>query len=173
MNIKIIKYDDTKSNLMLFEMLGVRHKHPALSALVNQFSQKNNNNTKYCLVIKMNLSKIKDLNSVKGGAKYYRNFIQNIKGAYSFINNSSIWIRLVDNDCTAEKIAINEFKYFNEIGLYDYDSAIENLDYNIRLQPQNYLDSKTQGHGVHVTPVLYGDEAESLNILRDNNLKIE
>ena len=104
-------------------------------------------------------------------------FDKNVNIVYGFFNNSSIWIRLVvkDGNHDDQKIinANNELEYFKKIGLYDYGSAIENLDYNIRLQPQNYLDSKTLGHGVHVTPVLYGDEAESLNILRDNNIKIE
>ena len=117
----------------------------------------------------MKLSMVEALNRIKGGDKFFRTFSQNKNGAYSFLNNSSIWIRLVDDNDDAEQKAIDEFKYFENIGLYNYDSAFENVDYNSRLQGHNYLNSpQSQGHGVHVTPVLYGDETEFLNILKRN-----
>lgn len=100
-------------------------------------------------------------------------FNQNIKVKYSFFNNSSIWIRLVikDGNDDEKKIeeAIKDLKYFEKIGLYNYDSAKENLEYNIRIQKQNYLDSTTLGHGVYVTPQLYGDETEHWKFLFKDN----
>lgn len=179
MNVIITEYDDSKNNVILSEMFRISHTHPALYKLVNQLINKNKNadNKKYCLIIKMKLAQVEALNSVKGGGKFYRTFIQNKKGAYSILNNSSIWIRMVDtDDSNAEKNAKKEFEYFDKIGLYDYNSAKENLEYNIRLQKENYLDSSaqvlgvqnTQVHGVHVTPVLYGDECEFQQILEGN-----
>ncbi|MBR6445348.1 MAG: hypothetical protein IKS94_02795 [Prevotella sp.] len=109
----------------------------------------------------------------KGIAEHYTQLMSFLNNKFSFFNNSSIWVRVVNWDDTEIEAAIKELEYFNEIGLYDYDSAKENLEYNIRLQKETYLDSKAQGHGVYVTPVLYGNENETLNILRDNNLKIE
>lgn len=90
----------------------------------------------------------------------------NLKRVFSFFNNSSIWIRLVDMyDEIAFQNAIAEFKYFDNIGLYDFDSAWENLEYNTRVFDQNYLESSIGGHGSYVTPLLYGDERESMKSL--------
>lgn len=91
----------------------------------------------------------------------------NLARAMSFFNNSSIFIRLVNND-DAYKEAVKEFKYFDQIGLYDYDSAWENLEYNTRIQPQNYLESLAGGHGNFVTPALYGDENAAREVLVNN-----
>lgn len=103
-------------------------------------------------------------------------FEQKLYSRYSFFNNSSIWLRLVikNGDGDDEKIAKakNELEYFNRIGLYDYGSAKENLEYNIRVQSHNYLDTTSGGHGEYVTPVLYGNEVEHWNILFKDN-KIE
>lgn len=170
----ILEYDDSKKkNVILREMLSIRVTHPALYSLVDQIKKiMTQSNTNNCFIIKMNLSKVKNFSSVNGLSKYYRAFLQNINGAYSILNNSSIWIRLVDvGDCEAEANAIAEFKYFKEIGLYDYKSAWENLEYNIRIQRENYLDSTTTQknfHGAFVTPVLYGDECEFQQILEGN-----
>ena len=109
----------------------------------------------------------------KGIAKHYNQLLSFLNNKFSFFNNSSIWVRVVNWDDDEIMTAQKELEYFRNIGLYDYDSAIENLDYNIRLQPENYLDSKTQGHGVYVTPVLYGDESEHRRILFEDNKPIE
>lgn len=95
----------------------------------------------------------------------------NLKRALSFFNNSSIFIRLVfiDDQDAVDK-AVDEFEYFDRIGLYDYESAWENLEYNTRIQPQNYLESYAGGHGNFVTPMLYGDEEYAKRILKDNNV---
>ena len=99
-------------------------------------------------------------------------FDQNITGKYSFFNNSSIWIRLVFTDGIDENRKIDnakkEIEYFKHIGLYDYGSAKENLEYNIRIQSHNYLESLETGHGNYVTPVLYGDENKAREILESN-----
>lgn len=61
--------------------------------------------------------------------------------------------------------AIAEFNYFDKIGLYEYSSAWENLEYNLRVFKENYLESSLGGHGNFVTPVLYGDETSALAVL--------
>ena len=95
---------------------------------------------------------------------------ENLERAFSFFNNSSIWIRLVDMyDEKAFKTAIAEFEYFDKIGLYDYNSAWENLEYNLRIISHNYLESTLDGHGNYVTPMLYGNETEAREILCGNH----
>lgn len=101
--------------------------------------------------------------------RHNKNLEQHMQQQCSFFNNSSIWIRLVDWKKSEIDKAVEELEYFRSIGLYDYGSAKENLEYNIRLQKQNYLDSTTQGHGVYVTPQLYGDETEHWKILYEEN----
>lgn len=94
----------------------------------------------------------------------------NLIGPFSFFNNSSIWVRLVDlNDKNAYATAVAEFTYFANIGLYDYPSARENLEYNLRIVSQNYLESTLEGHGNYVTPMLYGNETEAREILCGNH----
>lgn len=98
---------------------------------------------------------------------------KNLKQVFSFFNNSSIWIRLVDiNDNKAYNEAVAEFEYFKSIGLYDYGSAKENWEYNLRLFKENYLVSSSGGHGNYVTPVLYGDEVWARNFLKKNNVTL-
>ena len=96
----------------------------------------------------------------------------NIKNVFSFFNNSSIWVRIVDRDNIVIDEAQKELEYFEKIGLYQYGSAKENLDYNIRIQFQNYLNSSIGGHGNYVTPVLYGDEVWAKNFLKKNNVTL-
>lgn len=94
----------------------------------------------------------------------------NLEKPFSFLNNSSIWMRLVD--CGGDAIAEKEFAYFREIGLYNYPSAQEYLEYNCRLQYHNYLDDKggdgSGGHGNYITPILYGNEVKAREILKNN-----
>lgn len=98
---------------------------------------------------------------------------QHLQQQCSFVNNSSIWIRLVDWKQSDISEAMNEMVYFRNIGLYEYGSAKENLEYNIRVQAHNYLESTEAGHGIYVTPTLYGNEETALEVLQDNkeNLK--
>lgn len=94
---------------------------------------------------------------------------KNLERLFSFFNNSSIWVRLVDiNDETALETAEKEFDYFEKIGLYKYDSAWENLEYNLRILSENYLKSTSTGHGNYVTPILYGNETKAYGILVGN-----
>lgn len=92
---------------------------------------------------------------------------ENLDRVFSFFNNSSIWVRIVDvKDPEASQKAVDEFKYFDNIGLYSFSSAKENLEYGTRLFSQNYLDTSLGGHSNYVTPVLYGNEVESLASLK-------
>lgn len=96
---------------------------------------------------------------------------ENLERVFSFFNNSSIFLRLVDFDNDkAEKRAIAEFKYFDNIGLYDYNSAWENLEYNLRIFKENYLESNMDGHANFVTPVVYGNEVKARSILVSNRI---
>ena len=96
---------------------------------------------------------------------------KNLESVYSFFNNSSIWIRIVDfNDSQYQK-ATCDFSYFKSIGLYDYASAKESFDYDMRVLTQNYLEDKSgdnNGHGRLVIPTLYGNEAKYKKTLRNN-----
>lgn len=95
---------------------------------------------------------------------------ENLERVFSFFNNSSIWVRVVDiNDKEAYNQAVAEFEYFDNIGLYDYDSAWENLEYDTRIIKQNYLESALNGHGNYVTPELFGDEVKAIKILLGNS----
>ena len=96
---------------------------------------------------------------------------ENLQRIFSFFNNSSIFVRLVDIfDKEAEEKAIEDFKYFDEIGLYQYDSAWENLEYQTRLFTENYLSPiYLNGHYRYVTPELYGDETKHYQIVYEDN----
>jgi hypothetical protein len=89
----------------------------------------------------------------------------NLKQVFSFFNDSSIWIRLVKNENEKNR-AIQEFTYFNRIGLYGYNSAWENLEYNTRHFSGNYLIPTTGGHGRFVTPLLFGNEIKALERMK-------
>jgi hypothetical protein len=97
---------------------------------------------------------------------------ENLDRAFSFFNNSSIWIRLVDiNDKDELDNAREDFNYFESIGLYDYDSAWENLEYGLRIFCENYLKSTLDGHGNYVTPMLYGNETKYRDAILSHILK--
>lgn len=86
---------------------------------------------------------------------------------FNFLENSSIWIRFCENDDTeGQKAALEEFEWFNELGLYGLKPAYEYIDYHLRAQKVNYL--RDFGHGVHITPIVYSDEAEFRDFFFDN-----
>ena len=66
--------------------------------------------------------------------------------------------------------AIDDFKFFQSIGLYGYGSAQESYEYNLRIQRENYLKYRGihEGHSEYITPILYGDETKSRNTLIEN-----
>ena len=91
--------------------------------------------------------------------------------ALDFLLNSSIWIRFCDNgdwDGTASssmsedvKSAKEEFDWFKNLGLYDFDAAKEFIEYQVRAQKENYLDPTINGgHSTHVSPMVYSNEVE-------------
>lgn len=81
---------------------------------------------------------------------------KNLASFFSFLNNSSIWVRVVENDDDMNK-AIAEFQEIAKMELNKYDSAKENFDFNCRIQLENML---VGDHGHDVTPILYGNESE-------------
>lgn len=93
---------------------------------------------------------------------------ENLNRIISFCNNSSIWVRIVDvNNEYAFTAAKNDFDFFEKVGLYDYASAKENLEYNTRIFSENYLVSALGGHGQFVTPIIYGDETNGRDFFLD------
>lgn len=89
----------------------------------------------------------------------------------NYLLNSSIWIRFCDEGAERislkEEDALEEIKWFQELGLYDYKAAKEYIEYQYRAQRDNYLAEikgiGSGGHGVHITPTVYSDEVEFRN----------
>lgn len=89
----------------------------------------------------------------------------------NYLLNSSIWIRFCDEGAEhvslKEADALEEIKWFQELGLYDYKAAQEYIEYQFRSQKDNYLaeikGKGSGGHGVHITPTVYSDEVEFRN----------
>lgn len=90
--------------------------------------------------------------------------------AFNFLENSSIWMRLCDNENwngvvgsesepVSVKKALDEFEWFEKLGLYEFNSAKEFLEYNVRAQKENHI-AEIGGHETHVTPMIYSDETE-------------
>ena len=101
-----------------------------------------------------------------------------LKTNINFLQNSSIWIRFCDNgdwDGSDEnnksdeiKESSEEFHWFEALKLYEFKPAKEYILYQLRTRLQNYLDViGDEGHGVHITPVIYSDEV----VFRDFFLK--
>jgi hypothetical protein len=88
-------------------------------------------------------------------------FRNNLMTVFSFLNNSSIWVRVVDEDEQKSRTK-DGFKPFDDLELYKYGSAKENFDFNCRNQSENWLEGD---HGHDVTPILYGNESEFYEIL--------
>jgi len=89
-----------------------------------------------------------------------------------FSHNSSIWVRLVDNQ--EEETANQEFAYFKEIGLYDYPTAKQFLEYHLRIQEVNRLeDFENTNNSSTFTPILYGDEVQAKKILTSNYVELQ
>ena len=105
--------------------------------------------------------------------QYSKQYNHKTSYTFSFLNNSSIWVRLIDKcDDKENEMAKNEFGYFEHLGLYKYKSAKEYLDYHLRAQPANYLKLELGTHGKYVSPMLYGNEVESRKILQGNFVDI-
>ena len=131
-----------------------------------------------------NVSKIcndLDKESVVKNIKNTKEKIGN-SNAFNFLKNSSIWLRLCENEDwdgnegsesqpEDVKIALEEFTWFLDLGLYDFKSAKEFIEYNVRAQRENYLED-IGGHGTHVTPVIYSNECEYRDFFMGDNKKI-
>ena len=92
--------------------------------------------------------------------------------AFNFLKNSSIWMRLCDNEnwdgiisgSAPDSVtkALKEFEWFENLGLYEFKSAKEYLEYNVRAQKENYI-AEIGGHDNYVTPTIYSDETTYRN----------
>lgn len=99
----------------------------------------------------------------------------------NFLLNSSIWVRFCDNgnwdgasDETKSndiKLALEEFKWFDILHLYEFKAAQEYIEYQLRAQNQNYL-VEIGGHGVHISPMIYSDEVEFRDFFLTQNNKL-
>ena len=84
------------------------------------------------------------------------------KNFNSILFNSSVWFRITDlEDNESYKDAIFFFEKNKKI--YETTNAIENLEFNLRLQQVNFLSPKKEGHGHHITPKLYHNELQCAN----------
>lgn len=114
-----------------------------------------------------------------------RKIIEN-RNSFNFLENSSIWIRFCDNENWEGKVevdkngqssvpqsvqdALQEFNWFQKLGLYKIKPAKEFIDYHFRVQQENYL--KNLGHGVFVTPMIYSDETKFREFFLGNSSDI-
>lgn len=101
----------------------------------------------------------------------------------NFLINSSIWIRFCDNgnwdgnekntnNQTKSIIwALKEFKWFQNLGLYYFKPAQEYIEYQIRVQKENFLAEIGSAHGEHVTPMLYSNEVVFRDFFFKNDKK--
>lgn len=78
----------------------------------------------------------------------------------SLIFNSSIWIWFIDMNGLKSDIDIIKKSIQFNISNYSKSNAKEFIDYNLRLQNQNYLENSEKGHSFNVTPHIYSDELE-------------
>lgn len=95
-----------------------------------------------------------------------------------FLYNSSIWVRFCERGFE-DKIerCKKEIECFKELGLYEFVSAKEHLEFNIRIIRQNRLadidtTSEDGVHGKHskyVVPITYGDEVKDRDAFLLNN----
>ena len=144
---------------------------------IENSEMKNPKESHFPLIIKIYKSFFEDWANAKNDPSILdhpnkRAMEENLERVFSFYNNSSIWVRIIDydeNNKDEYNRAVAEFTYFDHIGLYDYPSAWENLNYHLRIFSENYLVSSLGGHGSYVNPMLYGDEVNALGILAYNS----
>ena len=178
---KIFVYED-KNGALLTELMHVRIDIKAaknLKEIVKIYKKETEKSIHSPIILKIYKSFFDDWANAVSSAEDKEKILthrnkkameENLERAFTFFNNSSIWVRLVDlNDEIAYKTAVAEFEYFDKIGLYDYASAWENLEYNLRIFAHDYLESSLDGHGNYITPELYGDEVRAMKILLGNN----
>ena len=131
------------------------------------------NNPKIC--------NITDKDAVLKNIKSTKKKIEN-SNAFNFLKNSSIWMRLCDNvnwdgvvasdaEPDSVKMALEEFEWFKKLGLYEFNSAKEYLEYNLRAQKENYI-AEIGGHDKHVTPMIYSDETDYRDFFIGNSNKL-
>lgn len=83
---------------------------------------------------------------------------QRIEHNLAFLKNTSIWVRTLDVSEALTDVE-NEFNWFKNLGLYDFDAAKEFIEYQVRAQKENYLDPTINGgHSTHVSPMVYSNE---------------
>ena len=149
-------YEDEKNSFiftrgLFLEKDALATKTKLLKAVIDSIDKKSGKP----IIIKIPQTKLMEDISVE----QKQTFNDNLKTVFSFLNNSSIWVRVVDE---VDPVAKDEFNAFAEMKLYEYGSAKENFDFNCRIQSENWLEGD---HGHDVTPILYGNESEFYEIL--------
>lgn len=154
--IGVFLYDDSScNNSLLLEILKEDNNRLKLLKLLNHAKEEK----KLPMIIKLNLGVFKSLPvSVPGKEDAIRKLEHSLDFCFSFLKSSSIWIRIADVDDSFD-LAKEEFNWFKSLLLYDFKSAMEFFDYNVRTQKDNYLE-ESGGHGAYITPVIYSDEVE-------------
>lgn len=184
---ELIEYNDVTANNRLIKGILYEYKHDPLNIaeiVRSRFMKKWYKMSSVFKPLLITIQKKKfeklpeDYSGIKGSKEVKSKLQHNLQNPFSFLNNSSIWIRLVNNGNSTESEkerneAKNEFQFFKDIGLYSYDNAKEFLEYNLRLQEHNYLKEMGGGnHGSFVTPILYGNEVKALEELLINNVPL-
>lgn len=86
--------------------------------------------------------------------------------------NSSIWFRICDlEDKDSYEKSILYFEENKQI--YKTPNALENLEYNLRLQQFNFLSSEKEGHGHHITPKIYHNELQCADDILKINTELD
>lgn len=94
----------------------------------------------------------------------------------SFLFDSSSWIRIcgIDDNDNAYRLANTFFEQQTKNNIYNNPNAKENIEYNLRIQRENYLLPVSAGHGNFITPFIYSSETEKLqSILSINELEAD
>lgn len=133
----------------------------ALYAKFYGSSENNNSYTFYPLLIRVPAEDADQLHKYK--------FPHN-----SFLFDSSSWIRICttgEND-SAYKVANQFFEKQSANNVYAHPNAKENIEYNFRLQRENYLIHIGSGHGNFITPTLYHSETECAEAILSINTKV-
>ncbi len=154
--IGVFQYNDSScNNSLLLEILNEDNNRLILLKLLNQAKEEK----KLPLIIKLNLSVFKSLPAfVPGKEIAMRKLEHGLDFCFSFLKSSSIWIRIINVDDSFDMVK-EEFNWLKSLRLYDFNSAMEFFEYNVRIQKENYL-VESGGHGAHITPMIYSDETE-------------
>lgn len=91
---------------------------------------------------------------------------------YINILDNSIWHRYSEFDNVHRQAEISAyFNFIRSSGIYDTPSATEYLDFQVRVLPNNHLEtSDVDGHGTYLIPIEYHSESKMLQFIIQKRL---